>query len=138
MAHRPDRLPVETVKAVTVNPRVTSGPGQASVPTWVADASDVIGKMRPACQQKMFKNNPRQPEVSRCDFAGTVDVDTVLSFLSAVLAGDVADGATSLAGLADVVFLADAEVASSADRLGVVSPADCARALPLTVAEVAS
>ena len=69
-----------------VNPRVTSGPGQASVPTRVADASEVIGKMRPA----------------------------------------------------DVVFLADAEVASSADRVGVASPADCAEVWPLAVTEVAS
>ena len=37
-----------------------------------------------------------------------------------------------------MVFLADAEVASSADRLGVASPADHAEVLPLVVAEVAS
>ena len=104
---------METVKAVIVNPRVTSGPGRALVPTGVADASEVIGKMQPAPQQKMFKNNPRQLEVSKCDFAGTVTMDATLS---AVLAGDVAVGVTTPAGLAgnalpDVVFLADAEVA---------------------------
>ena len=140
VAHRPDWLPVEPVNAVMVNPRVTSGPGQASVPTGVADASEVIGKMWPARQQKMFKKNPRQPEVSRCDFAGTVAVDATLS---AVLAGDVAVGVTSPAGLAgnappDVVFLADAEVASSADRVGVASSADCAEVWPLAVTEVVS
>ena len=129
---------METAKAVTVIPWVTSGPGRASVPAGVGDALDVIGKIRPARQQ--FKKNPRQPEVSRCDFDGTVAVDATVA---TVLAGDVAVGVTSPAGLAknalpDVVFLADAEVASSVDRLGVASPADRAEALPLAIAEVAS
>ena len=49
--------------------------------------------------------------------------------LSAVLAGDMAVGVTALAGLAgnappDVVLLADTEVASSADHVGVATPAD--------------
>ena len=54
VAHRPDWLPVERVKAVIVNPRVT-GTGASFGTTGVADASEVIGKMRPARQQKMFK-----------------------------------------------------------------------------------
>ena len=58
-----------------------------------------------------------------CDIAGIVAVDA--TFL-AVLAGDVAVGVTSPAGLAgnappDLVLPADAEVASSVDRVGVVS-----------------
>ena len=78
------------------------------------------------------KNIPRKkarhPEVSRC-----VTVDATLS---AVLAGDVAVGVTAPGGLAgnpppDVVLLADTEVASSADHVGVATPVDHAQVLPL-------
>ena len=110
------------------------------VATGVADGEEEIGRMRPARQQKKFRRKPRHPDVSGGDFAGSVAVDATLS---AVLAGDVAVGGTSPVGFAggaspDLVLPAVAEVASSADCVGVASPTDHAEVLPLAVAEVAS
>ena len=63
---------IELVKSVVENLRFTSEPGWGSVPIGVADNPEEMGRMRPACQHKKFRNKFEWPDVSGSDFAGKV------------------------------------------------------------------
>ena len=133
--HRPDRSPVEPIKAVTVAPRITSEPVSGMLPSGVGGAAEEIGKMRPARRQKMLKEKPRHSEVSMDDFAGSVAVDATLS---AILAGDVAIGTTSPVDfVGGACVMASTAVLAGDAAVGVAFPA-VAEVASSAVAEVAS